>query len=185
MCSSDLDAHAAQELQFFGQEIFELSEQFNVADPTTTNQPLGMSYNDAIDADRKFGATKARRTVAETARRLGPTGSKRLDCQPRADPRCLGVHALRRPVSCGNSSVGRAQPCQGWGRGFESSWAHNDLAAPLSDSATSVSVKVGVRHDVFPPGMTRMPCCGNSARIFPASSRMESEPRRGSIEIPR
>src|SRR4029079_1291705 len=22
--------------------------------------------------------------------------------------------------SCGNSSVGRAQPCQGWGRGFES-----------------------------------------------------------------
>ena len=21
---------------------------------------------------------------------------------------------------CGNSSVGRAQPCQGWGRGFES-----------------------------------------------------------------
>ena len=23
-------------------------------------------------------------------------------------------------LACGNSSVGRAQPCQGWGRGFES-----------------------------------------------------------------
>ena len=25
-----------------------------------------------------------------------------------------------KSVGCGNSSVGRAQPCQGWGRGFES-----------------------------------------------------------------
>ena len=24
------------------------------------------------------------------------------------------------PTQCGNSSVGRAQPCQGWGREFES-----------------------------------------------------------------
>ncbi len=24
------------------------------------------------------------------------------------------------PLFCGNSSVGRAQPCQGWGREFES-----------------------------------------------------------------
>src|SRR5438094_4362355 len=38
-------AHAARELQYFGQEIFELSEQFNVADPAATNQPLKMSYN--------------------------------------------------------------------------------------------------------------------------------------------
>ena len=51
-------AHAAQELQFFGQEIFELSEQFNVADPTTSNQPLGMSYSAAIAADKLFGATE-------------------------------------------------------------------------------------------------------------------------------
>ena len=27
---------------------------------------------------------------------------------------------VRRTSSCGNSSVGRAQPCQGWGREFES-----------------------------------------------------------------
>ena len=26
----------------------------------------------------------------------------------------------RRDAKCENSSVGRAQPCQGWGRGFES-----------------------------------------------------------------
>ena len=42
----------------------------------------------------------------------------------------IGVHVARRAEligdvaatseSCGNSSVGRAQPCQGWGRGFES-----------------------------------------------------------------
>src|SRR2546425_7174470 len=65
-----------------------------------------------------------------------------------------------------------AQPdygSRGWG--FESSWAHNDLAATLSDSATPVGVKVGVGHDVLPPGTTRMPCCGNSARTFLASSR--------------
>src|SRR2546427_1651969 len=47
------NAHAAQELQFFGQEIFELSQQFNVADPNTNNQPIGMSYNAAIAADRQ------------------------------------------------------------------------------------------------------------------------------------
>ncbi len=35
-------------------------------------------------------------------------------------PRRLGVYASRRLVFRGNSSVGRAQPCQGWGRGFES-----------------------------------------------------------------
>jgi len=49
-------AHAARELQFFGQEIFELSEQFNVADPAATDQPLKMSYNDALAADKLFGA---------------------------------------------------------------------------------------------------------------------------------
>ena len=27
---------------------------------------------------------------------------------------------LKRERKCENSSVGRAQPCQGWGRGFES-----------------------------------------------------------------
>ena len=26
----------------------------------------------------------------------------------------------RKKRECGNSSVGRAQPCQGWGRGFKS-----------------------------------------------------------------
>ena len=35
-------------------------------------------------------------------------------------------------VFCGNSSVGRAQPCQGWGRGSESRF-------PLQHSEASVS----------------------------------------------
>ena len=39
---------------------------------------------------------------------------------------CVERHAGSSPVLgtmlevCGNSSVGRAQPCQGWGREFES-----------------------------------------------------------------
>ncbi len=50
-------AHAAQEMPFFGQEIFELSETFDITS-TTAVQPLGISYNDAIAADRLFGATE-------------------------------------------------------------------------------------------------------------------------------
>ena len=33
--------------------------------------------------------------------------------------------------NCGNSSVGRAQPCQGWGRGSESRFPLNILNTPL------------------------------------------------------
>lgn len=51
------NAHAAQELQFFGQEIFELSQTFDVTS-TTAVQPLGISYKDALAADRLFGATE-------------------------------------------------------------------------------------------------------------------------------
>jgi amidase len=50
------NAHADQELQFFGQEIFELAETFST-DPTVV-QSLGFSYNDAIAADKLFGATE-------------------------------------------------------------------------------------------------------------------------------
>ena len=35
-------------------------------------------------------------------------------------------------IFCGNSSVGRAQPCQGWGRGFESRF-------PLADKESGIS----------------------------------------------
>ncbi len=51
------DAHAAQELQFFGQEIFDLAEIFDVTDPNAV-QPLGLSYNDSLAADQLFGATE-------------------------------------------------------------------------------------------------------------------------------
>ncbi len=50
------DAHAAQELPFFGQEIFELAQAFS-SDPKAV-QPLGISYNDAVAADKLFGATE-------------------------------------------------------------------------------------------------------------------------------
>ena len=50
------NAHAAQELPFFGQEIFELAQTFS-SDPNAT-QPLGISYNSAIAADKLFGATE-------------------------------------------------------------------------------------------------------------------------------
>ncbi len=50
------NAHAAQELPFFGQEIFQLAETFS-SDPNAT-QPLGISYNAAVAADKLFGATE-------------------------------------------------------------------------------------------------------------------------------
>jgi amidase len=51
-------ANADRELQFFGQEIFELAELFDVTDPNTSNQPLGISYNDALDGDQLDGAVE-------------------------------------------------------------------------------------------------------------------------------
>jgi amidase len=50
------NAHAAQEMPFFGQEIFQLAETFS-SDPNAI-QPTGMSYNQAIAADKLFGATE-------------------------------------------------------------------------------------------------------------------------------
>ncbi len=51
------NAHAAQELQFFGQEIFELAQSFDT-DPNAVQPAFGISYNDAIAADKVFGATE-------------------------------------------------------------------------------------------------------------------------------
>jgi amidase len=49
-------AHADQELQFFGQEIFELSESFST-DPNVV-QAFGFSYNQALARDQLIGATE-------------------------------------------------------------------------------------------------------------------------------
>jgi amidase len=51
------NAHADQELKFFGQEIFELAETFDITDETKV-QPLGVSYRDALANDKLFGATE-------------------------------------------------------------------------------------------------------------------------------
>jgi amidase len=51
------NANAAQEMPFFAQEIFDLAETFDITDPNAPT-PLGPSYNQAIAADRLFGATE-------------------------------------------------------------------------------------------------------------------------------
>ncbi|MCI0349965.1 MAG: amidase [Acidobacteriales bacterium] len=50
-------ANADRELQFFGQEIFELAELFDVTDPDAV-QPLGVSYNDALTGNQTAGAVE-------------------------------------------------------------------------------------------------------------------------------
>lgn len=51
------NAHADQELKFFGQELFELAEQFDITDETKV-QPTGLSYRDALATDQKIGGTE-------------------------------------------------------------------------------------------------------------------------------
>jgi len=51
------NANAAQEMPFFAQEIFDLAERFDITRPDAAS-PLGPSYNQAIAADRLFGATE-------------------------------------------------------------------------------------------------------------------------------
>jgi hypothetical protein len=74
-----------------------------------------------------FDSPRLHGVAIEYAGRLVDVGLGRL---PRHSP-CgrfaicdrLVILACRLPggmTDCGNSSVGRAQPCQGWGRGFES-----------------------------------------------------------------
>ena len=48
--------------------------------------------------------------------------------------------------TCGNSSVGRAQPCQGWGREFESRFPLQ--TNPLMTSSLDPLPKVNVRHHI-------------------------------------
>src|SRR5256712_1065681 len=50
-------ANAAQELQFFGQEIFELAATFST-DPNAVQPGFGMSVNQALASDKLFGATE-------------------------------------------------------------------------------------------------------------------------------
>lgn len=51
------NANAAQEMPFFAQEIFDLAETFDITNPNAPT-PFGPSYNQAIAADRLFGATE-------------------------------------------------------------------------------------------------------------------------------
>ena len=70
-------------------------------------------------------------------------------------PRGVGVRvsSSSHPVKqehCGNSSVGRAQPCQGWGREFESRF-------PLCSMASERKEAQG-----FHSGESRFPLCSET-----------------------
>ena len=56
----------------------------------------------------------------------------------------LPLHSIKK---CGNSSVGRAQPCQGWGREFES-------RLPLILIFVQAAVVRLVQHENFFSGQT-------------------------------
>jgi len=51
-------AHAAQELPFFGQEIFVQAQRLSTDPAAIQGKPFEISYNDAIAADKLFGATE-------------------------------------------------------------------------------------------------------------------------------
>ena len=51
------NANAAKEMPFFAQEIFDLTETFDIIS-TSVVQPLGMSYDQAIAFDKLIGATE-------------------------------------------------------------------------------------------------------------------------------
>ena len=93
----------------------------------------------------------------------------------------LASVASRLPgVVCGNSSVGRAQPCQGWGRGFESRfplWIDDGGAqappfrvrfvrrAGMAKLADARDLKSCVRKDIRV--RAPVPALGTSQRVTP------------------
>jgi amidase len=52
------NAHAAQEMPFFGQEIFLLAEAIDVTNPDAIQAGFGLSYDQAIASDKLFGGTE-------------------------------------------------------------------------------------------------------------------------------
>jgi amidase len=50
-------AHAAAEMPFFGQELFEQSQALDTSNPDLQQPGFGMSYNEALATDRRIGGT--------------------------------------------------------------------------------------------------------------------------------
>jgi amidase len=50
-------AHAAAEMPFFGQELFEQSQALDTTNPDLQQPGFGMSYNEALATDRRIGGT--------------------------------------------------------------------------------------------------------------------------------
>jgi amidase len=59
-------AHAAQEMPFFGQELFLLAQAMDTSSPDAPQSQFGgMTYNQALDMDQKIGATEGIDQVLE------------------------------------------------------------------------------------------------------------------------
>ena len=67
--------NAALEMPFFGQEIFELAATFST-DPNAIQPGFGMSYNQALAADKVFGATEGIDFILSPA---GNSSGRQLD----------------------------------------------------------------------------------------------------------
>ena len=77
-----------------------------------------MQYLCTRNSEMSQSLMNMQRGVAQlgSASGLGPGGRRFESCHPDF---CLTLQR-KRDVKCGNSSVGRARPCQGRGREFES-----------------------------------------------------------------
>src|SRR6266705_5398206 len=72
------NANAAQELQFFGQEIFELAATFST-DPNAVQPGFGMSVNQALASDKLFGATEGIDAILQGHLPNGPSLNPPVD----------------------------------------------------------------------------------------------------------
>ena len=120
------EAHAAKEMPYFGQEIFELAESLDISSPDAPQAAFGgLTYNQALDIDQAAGATNGidaalsafnierhrhadrhagvddrpdqRRSLH--VRHVGARRHRRLPDHQRADGQCLraaGRHQLHR-----------------------------------------------------------------------------------------
>ena len=91
-----------------------------------------MQYLCTRNSEMSQSLMNMQRGVAQlgSASGLGPGGRRFESCHPDF---CLTLQR-KRDVKCGNSSVGRARPCQGRGREFESRLPLFDILIDLDFS---------------------------------------------------
>src|SRR5437588_2237943 len=75
------------------------------------------------------------------------------------------------PTARGNSSVGRAQPCQGWGRGFESRF-------PLARSDRATRRAIGPRHAPVDRGHAKPKTRDGDGVVVQSDSKLDRKSTR-------